>query len=123
MEAKGRSGGKSVAQEKLAKKQGWRYNTNFPFGDNWVKDTPPNGRLNVIVSIDDGDWHLSISHTLTSPIKIPGRYPTYEEIKQARYLFCPDDVTMAMLFPPSNEFVNIHNTTFHLWQIPSDIVQ
>lgn len=35
--------------------------------------------------------------------------------------FCPDDVTMAMLLPPRSEYVNVHSTTFHLWQVPGDV--
>ena len=54
-------------------------------------------------------WHLSISH--------PDRYPTWDEVADARYELCPDDVTMAMLLPPSGEYLNVHKTTFHLWQI------
>lgn len=51
-------------------------------------------------------WHLSISHR--------NRYPTWDEIKEARYRFIPDQVTMAMLLPPEDEYVNVHNNTFHL---------
>ena len=54
-------------------------------------------------------WHLSIS-TAT-------RYPTWDEIKDARYALLPDEVTMAMLLPPSREYVNIHPNCFHLHEI------
>jgi len=54
-------------------------------------------------------WHLSISH--------PDRYPTWDEIADVRYRLVPDDVTMAMLLPPSGEYVNAHERCFHLWQI------
>lgn len=54
-------------------------------------------------------WHLSISH--------PHRYPTWDEIADARYELVPDDITMAMLLPPPGEYVNAHDTCFHLWQI------
>jgi hypothetical protein len=54
-------------------------------------------------------WHLSISH--------PHRYPTWDEIADARYELVPDDVTMALLLPPPVEYVNEHDTCFHLWQI------
>jgi hypothetical protein len=54
-------------------------------------------------------WHLSISH--------PHRYPTWDEISEARYLLTPDGVTMAMLLPPRSEYVNVHDTVFHLWQV------
>lgn len=54
-------------------------------------------------------WHLSISH--------PHRYPTWDEIADARYALVPEDVTMAMLPPPPGEYVNEHESCFHLWQI------
>lgn len=70
------------------------------------------GRCDVIVTIDDGRWHLSIS--------IPHCSPSYNEIKTARYMFIPDDVTMAQIFPPRAEFVNLHPFCHHLWEIKTD---
>ena len=71
------------------------------------------GNVNVFVENDGGKygWHLSIS--------TPHRNPTWEEIKEARYDFLPHDVTMAMIFPPTKEYVNIHEFCFHLYQIPN----
>jgi hypothetical protein len=56
-------------------------------------------------------WHLSISH--------PRRYPTWDEIKTARYRLTPENVTMAMLLPPVGEYVNVReqDNVFHLWEI------
>lgn len=54
-------------------------------------------------------WHLSIAHQ--------HRYPTWDEIADVRYELVPDDVTMAMLLPPQDEYVNAHEHCFHLWQI------
>jgi hypothetical protein len=73
------------------------------------------GFLEVFLSIDDGDWHMSICHKTMA--NRPGRYPTWDEIKDARYLFCPADKTMCMMLPPKDEYVNIHETTFHLWEL------
>jgi hypothetical protein len=78
------------------------------------------GHLTVFLSVDDGLVHLSISHrvdVLGSRRTEPGRYPTWDEIVDARYLFCPEDKVMAMLLPPKSEYVNVHPTTFHLWEI------
>lgn len=66
------------------------------------------GECSVIVGLEAG-WHLSIAH--------PKRNPTYDEIKEARYKFLPDDVHMAMIFPPRREFINVHSHCFHLWEI------
>jgi len=54
-------------------------------------------------------WHLSISH--------PDRYPTWDELADARYELVPDQVTMAMLLPPKADYLNVHPHCFHLWQI------
>jgi hypothetical protein len=70
------------------------------------------GMLSVFLAKEGGEWHLSISH--------PSRYPTWNEIHDARYSLLPNNLTMAMLLPPMEEYVNIHNNTFHLWQIKGE---
>ena len=67
------------------------------------------GRCRIIVSVDAGQWHLSISTATASP--------SYKEIKAARYKYIPDDVLMAQLFPSQKEFVNLHPYCHHLWEI------
>lgn len=54
-------------------------------------------------------WHMSISH--------PERYPTWDEIADARYELTPTDVTMAMILPVPDLYLNLHPYCFHLWQI------
>lgn len=66
------------------------------------------GRCNVIVSIDNDKWHLSISAEVQ---------PSYKELKQARYRYLPDNIYAAQIFPPSSEFVNIHPNCHHLYEI------
>ena len=83
----------------------------------WTEfDCPvPNGRLfmrgpiKAIVSKDDGSWHISVSH--------PHRYPKWDEISKARYDLIPNDHFMVMILPPREEYVNIHENCFHLWEI------
>lgn len=70
-------------------------------------------------------WHLSISHRSSNLLNahgnpLPGRIPTWDEIKAARYKFCPDDCYMAMILPPTSEYVNVHPTTMHLHEIGRD---
>ena len=67
------------------------------------------GRLRAIVSHDDDRWHVSVSHT--------DRYPTWDEVADARYRFVPDRVTMAMLMPPRAQWINVHETTLQLWEV------
>ena len=76
----------------------------------------PNGKMR---------WHLSMSHrsnaiTDARGNPLPGRLPTWEEIKDARYRFCPDEAYMAMILPPRAEFVNIHPTTMHLYEVSGE---
>ena len=57
-------------------------------------------------------WHLSISH--------PSRYPTWDEIKMARYsLPAIAEVTMAQVLGPvaDGEWVNIAENCFHWYEI------
>jgi hypothetical protein len=70
--------------------------------------TSPNGAT-VLVAVEDGRWHLSISH--------PDRDPTWEEIRSARYALLPDEAQMALILPPKAEYVNAHEHCFHLWEI------
>lgn len=55
-------------------------------------------------------WHLSISHA--------SRYPTWDEIAEARYQLLDDDLYMVMVLPPSSEYVNAHPNCFHLHELP-----
>ena len=41
-------------------------------------------------------------------------------MRTAREAMTPDEVTMAILFPPRSEYVNVHERCLHLWQIGGD---
>lgn len=64
--------------------------------------------LRVIVSKDADRWHLSIS--------CQRRDPLWQEIREARYQFIPDNIYMVMGLPPKDVYVNCHPHTFHLWE-------
>lgn len=72
-------------------------------------------RLQVIVGPEPGGFHLSIS--CTELFGAPRRYPSWDEIIEARWEFCPPRMTLAMLLPPREQYVNVHDTTFHLWEV------
>lgn len=93
----------------------------YPGTRAWQREVN-DGHLSVLVGREptgDGQvlWHLSISHRTNEQPPQPGRCPTWDEIRAAREQFTPDEVTMAMLLPPKAEYVNVHPTTFHLWEI------
>lgn len=54
-------------------------------------------------------WHLSIS--------CEHRYPTWDEIFDARYSLLPLGLTFAQILPPLTEYTNIHRNCFHLWEL------
>lgn len=69
-----------------------------------------NACLQVIVGMEGGRQHLSVSH--------PRRYPTWDEIRDVRYALLPNEKTFAILFPPPEEYVNFHKNCFHLYEWP-----
>jgi hypothetical protein len=67
------------------------------------------GECKVLIGKEKGTLHLSISHRK--------RNPTWEEIKFARYKLMPLKMHVAMFLPPPEEYVNIHQFCFHLWEM------
>ena len=70
------------------------------------------GPCSVIVELEPDGWHLSIAHVR--------RYPTWDEIKEARYRLLPSEKTYVMVFPPPEEYVNQHPNCFHLWELKQE---
>lgn len=62
----------------------------------------------IFINKENGLWHLSVSanHTLG-----------YYELKEIRYRFMPNNMNVAQIFPPREDFVNLHENCFHLFQI------
>lgn len=72
------------------------------------------GECSLIVTKELGRFHMSIAH--------PRRYPTWDEIAEARYRVIPEHVTMVMVLPPLREYVNTHENCFQLKEVPPDVV-
>jgi len=53
--------------------------------------------------------HLSISKK--------DRYPTWDEIVMVKEKFL-GDIDVAMILPKKEDYINLHENCFHLWQIP-----
>lgn len=67
--------------------------------------------MDVLITIDDKKWHLSVS----------AKFPLgYQQLKDVRYKFMPNDMTVAQIFPRRENFVNLHTTCWHLWEIDFD---
>lgn len=62
----------------------------------------------IFVNLENGKWHLSVSckHTIG-----------YYELKEVRYEFMPNGIYAAQIFPPREEFVNVHQNCFHLYEV------
>jgi hypothetical protein len=67
------------------------------------------GECSVIVTREYDRWHLSIAH-----LKRP---PTWDEIAFARYNILPRDITAAMVLPPLESYVNVHEYCFQVVEI------
>jgi hypothetical protein len=81
----------------------------------------PDGELHAIVSREPQGWHLSVSFRPLRGAAL--RLPSWDELKDARYRFLPDRAHVAALLPPRAEWVDLHPTTLHLWEIPAQIAQ
>lgn len=72
------------------------------------------GTLLAIVANEPIGWHLSIS--FRDHRGNPTRYPTWDEIADARDVLLPADLAFVMHLPRAGEYVALHDTTFHLHQ-------
>lgn len=62
----------------------------------------------LVIAIEDNKWHLSVS----------AKFPLgYHQLKEIRYKFLPNNIQVAQIFPPREQFVNLHSTCWHLWEI------
>lgn len=62
----------------------------------------------VFVTKDNDKWHLSVS----------AKYPLgYNQIKDVRYRFLPNAMEVAQIFPPREQFVNVHPNCYHLFEL------
>lgn len=62
----------------------------------------------IFVNVEEGMWHLSVScnHVIG-----------YYELKEIRYNFLPNRISAAQIFPPREEFINIHENCYHLFEV------
>lgn len=87
------------------------------------------GYLGLMVSRDPCEegflWHLSMSHRSTWDQRggeVFTRYPSWDELKLAKFRFIPEEVVMAILFPSHGQkYVNDHETCLHLWEVPREL--
>lgn len=68
----------------------------------------------ILVSQQRVGWHLSISRE--------DRLPSWEDVRDARYALIPDEAVIVMLLPPRDEYVNVHEYTLQLYEIPAEYI-
>lgn len=100
-----------ILEELMTVKANWQKLVH-PLGGDWWSW----GDTRAHVSLDDGLWHMSIS--------CPNRSPTWEEIKMAWYDLVPEaeERTGAILLPKNTEYVNLHETCFHVYELAEEEV-
>jgi hypothetical protein len=97
----------------------------FPSARTWQKELE-DGHLTVITSFEQhafgGPWlmHFSISHRTNDHPPQPGRYPSWDEQKEAVWRFCPGKRMASYLPKEGDPYINIHPTTFHWWEVPDE---
>jgi hypothetical protein len=73
------------------------------------------GTLRALVAEEPAGWHLSIS--FVNHRGEASRYPRWDEIFHARR-HLPQDLAYVMHLPTDDEYVAVHDSTFHLHQHP-----
>lgn len=73
--------------------------------------------IRIIKSIDNtpkwgGLLHISISRQ--------DRYPSWDEIVEAKLVFFGDMKDTMMVIPKRSDYVNISNNCFHIWETPEE---
>lgn len=69
--------------------------------------------LRILESYDKGCHHLSVSH--------PSRVPTWQEMEKIYKELGKDNPQMAMILPPKEQYVNVHDNCLHLFAIEDNI--
>lgn len=106
---------------------GWSRHDSIEIGgvptERWIRDVF-DGFLTLLVSRPSWGWKASISHQRR--VVKPGgshfgRFPTWEEIIDARYRFLPHDKWFGMYLPPPGDYINVtpDSTVFHLDELPN----
>jgi len=85
----------------------------------WFRRRIHDGLLAAIRSEEPEGLHLSVSHQAKSE-RSAKRYPTWDEIADARDSLLPSDKSFVMHLPKSGEYVALHDTTFHLHEEATD---
>lgn len=92
------------------------YAARFKIGRRWIEKPPFEGKrvfvsgdLLVFTSTDDdGCFHLSISN--------PYRYPTWDEMVDAKKRFFSPDKEAVIVLPRDSDYISLHPNCFHIFE-------
>lgn len=73
------------------------------------------GRLLALIDELPTGWHMSLS--FRNHRGENSRYPSWDEIADARYTLLPADLDFVMHLPPADRYVAVHATCFHLHEL------
>jgi hypothetical protein len=96
----------------------WRVLQDLGDAGVWYARDVSDGALRALVADEPAGWHLSISfvdHRMQ-----PTRYPKWDEQVDAVRQLLPPELTYAMFITPDDEFVALHQSTFHWWEAVND---
>lgn len=48
----------------------------------------------------------------------PNRLPSWEDLRQVKDAFFGDDLDAMMVIPKAEDYINVHQYCFHIWQTP-----
>lgn len=87
------------------------------------KDRPKN-KLRVICTLDDigkhGDNPQQGGKLLHLSVSYANKLPTWDDLRLVRAGFFRDDIDAMMVMPQEKDYINTHQFTFHLWEIPKE---
>lgn len=72
--------------------------------------------MRVIASLDETP-HGKLLHVSLSYLD---KDPSWAEIRAVRDAFFPADVDAMMMLPQAQDYVNVHQHAFHIWQTPTE---
>ena len=90
----------------------------LPWPSTWYLRHVSDGLLYALVAEEPQiGWHMSISFRDNRGNL--SRYPSWDEIAHARDELLLDDLEFVMFLPRSEDYVALHDTTFHLHEHPA----
>jgi hypothetical protein len=73
------------------------------------------GTLRVLLATDSGDLHMMIDHD-------KGRMPTWDEVIDAKFTFCPIHKSMAVIIPSKEEWEEVDFNRITLREIHASVI-